>query len=1441
MKALFIFIIVLATTVNAFSQLSGSYTIGASGDYGTFNEAVEALSTQGVSAAVTFNVEPGIYDEQVVIPDITGASAANNITFQSTTTDSTDVELTYASTVGDSSFVVKFDTTQYITFRYITIKSESHVYNNNVVEISNSPDIHFYNCQFIGSIKEENNYNYSYHLIISDEVDTNCNNLRIEDSYFYGGYYAIVQTGKSESEKTANAVITGNIIHNQVYRGVELNNYSDASINTNLFTGSPSYSAIKCDHCFNVDIEGNEILANSPTGTTVDMNTGIYLYYPAQIDIRRNTISNFAVYGIQIYYGDDDGSVNPRISNNFISGDGEGLSISYSDYYEIYHNSVYSTGKCLRLESDETVVKNNVFYNYADGQVLSTYSDFHNIDFDYNDYYTEGTQLASWKGTDCATLIDLQTTSGQDANSISENPEFLSADDLHTSSLNLNGAALAGLESVDIDGETRDGSNPDMGADEFTPLTYNLAMIDVVLPSDCDLSPAEQVHIKLVNRGTANYGSVPVKYTLDGGATYISETISQSVNSGDTVEYTFANTLDMTTPDEYLCTAIVEQPDDELPDDDSITRAFLSFGSINSYPFLDDLEENNSYFFKLSANSDADVFVSSGAANESDYGLQFTYKSGGHLSDWQGGDTPDSTQLWVENAYFHGFATSCNVDISGMTNPALQFDMKIHVESHSKQAWFRVLTDGTTELVDVEGVKEYHVTQATPFETKVFELNQLSTDIFELTFQSCVRSWPYIAVDNIIIGEKPIVELGADQITCEGTPVTFDAGAGTGYTYAWFMDGNADTLVKTQTYETDVEGTYFVHVYSGAGIISRDTVSLSVNPSYSFVEDAEICDSETLEWHGQVYDETGTYYDSLQTEQGCDSIFTLNLMVNPTYTYIESYSICDNDSLLWHEDYYIEPGIYYDSLFTVDGCDSVYVLQLDNNPTFLDEQSATICGNDSLLWRASYYNETGMYYDSLQSISGCDSVYVLDLFVNPTYSFYESSTICDNDSLLWRGDYYKNAGTYYDSLITINSCDSVYVLDLFVNPAFFSSETYTICSNDSLLWHDNYYNETGFYYDSLSSIDGCDSVIMLDLTVNPAYEFIETSAICDTDSVLWRGDCYKTTGIYYDSLTTVLACDSVFVLDLTVNSTFYNEQVYTICSDDSVSWQNNYYSETGIYYDSLVTQHGCDSLYMLDLTVNPAYHYLETTSICDNDSVFWQGNYYFDAGTYYDSHTTTLGCDSVYELHVTENPTYEYYDSEFICNGDSIFWHGSYLTEQGDYFDEYTTVLGCDSVYNLFLEVHTIDTSVEVTDNVLTANATGSVIYQWFDCNTGFSVGFNQVFEVTESGTYAVALDQYGCRDTSSCYTIILDGLEHYDAVSGTYHIYPNPAQESVTIEGISIYEIKVQDMRGKIVTTKNYAGKSKANMDISSYQPGAYVFQINTGKYIISKLVFIE
>ncbi|MFO7862675.1 MAG: hypothetical protein R6U85_01625, partial [Salinivirgaceae bacterium] len=245
MKTLFTTLVILSITLNVFSQLNGSYTIGASGDYGTFNEAVEALSTQGVSAAVTFNVEPGVYNEQVVVPEITGASAANNITFQSTTTDSTDVELTYASTNGDSAFVVKFDTTQNITFRYITIHSQSVVDFHNMVVLCNSQDIQFYNCHFAGSLSATD-YSYTENLLVTVETDVRGDNYSVENCCFQNGRYGLLLNGINEPVRAVNAVITGNTFHNQVRRGVELNYHSDATITNNLFTGSPSLSAIKC-------------------------------------------------------------------------------------------------------------------------------------------------------------------------------------------------------------------------------------------------------------------------------------------------------------------------------------------------------------------------------------------------------------------------------------------------------------------------------------------------------------------------------------------------------------------------------------------------------------------------------------------------------------------------------------------------------------------------------------------------------------------------------------------------------------------------------------------------------------------------------------------------------------------------------------------------------------------------------------------------------------------------------------------------------------------------------------------------------------------------------------------------------------------------------------------------------------------------------------------
>ena len=75
---------------------TGTYTIGgASPSYATFTAAVADLNTNGLAGdgPVVFDVRDGTYDEQLVINQITGASAINTITFQSESANNTLVTL----------------------------------------------------------------------------------------------------------------------------------------------------------------------------------------------------------------------------------------------------------------------------------------------------------------------------------------------------------------------------------------------------------------------------------------------------------------------------------------------------------------------------------------------------------------------------------------------------------------------------------------------------------------------------------------------------------------------------------------------------------------------------------------------------------------------------------------------------------------------------------------------------------------------------------------------------------------------------------------------------------------------------------------------------------------------------------------------------------------------------------------------------------------------------------------------------------------------------------------------------------------------------------------------------------------------------------------------------------------------------------------------------
>ncbi|MDT8308799.1 MAG: gliding motility-associated C-terminal domain-containing protein, partial [Bacteroidales bacterium] len=479
-------------------------------------------------------------------------------------------------------------------------------------------------------------------------------------------------------------------------------------------------------------------------------------------------------------------------------------------------------------------------------------------------------------------------------------------------------------------------------------------------------------------------------------------------------------------------------------------------------------------------------------------------------------------------------------------------------------------------------------------------------------------------------------------------------------------------------------GVYTVTIVNQYGCDSAATLDLTVLPvTYSTTWDT-ICDNQTYSWNGNVYSIAGTYTSILVNQFGCDSMATLHLFVNPVTYSLTVDTICFNDlPYIWHGNNYYLAGIYIDTLVNQYGCDSIATLDLLVDPVGYSTTYDTICYNDlPYVWGGNNYYSAGTYVDSLTTTWGCDSLATLILHVNPVTYSTTWDTICDNQTYSWNGNTYNTAGSYDTTFINQYGCDSIATLILHINPVTYSTTWDTICDNHSLTWNGNTYNTAGTYTATLTNQFGCDSVATLNLTVNPVTYSITYDTVCFNHlPYSWNGNNYVVGGTYTVTLVNLYGCDSVATLILKVDPIGYSTTNDTICQNQlPYLWGGNYYNAAGTYIDSLSTSYGCDSLATLNLTINPlSYHTIQVT-ICQGQSWWAGGANQTVSGVYYDTLINYLGCDSILTTQLTVNPTSTSGVSITICEGDSIFAGGVFQTTSGIYYDTLVNYLNCDSI-----------------------------------------------------------------------------------------------------------------------------------------------------------------
>ncbi len=174
--------------------------------------------------------------------------------------------------------------------------------------------------------------------------------------------------------------------------------------------------------------------------------------------------------------------------------------------------------------------------------------------------------------------------------------------------------------------------------------------------------------------------------------------------------------------------------------------------------YSEDFESGSSTDMVLTANPRAKVTIDERASTpESNYGLHF--QGGGQVSGWAGGPfNTTAEQAWVVNTAFHGFASNCSVDATGIAGVSLLLDLRQTYSIGPTYSWFRVLVDDEP-VHDLNGVENFNpATNEDPFETKTFDLSAYGNSLFSISLQSsCYLLDGFYAegdnvfVDNIVI------------------------------------------------------------------------------------------------------------------------------------------------------------------------------------------------------------------------------------------------------------------------------------------------------------------------------------------------------------------------------------------------------------------------------------------------------------------------------------------------------------------------------------------------------------------------------------------------------------------------------------------------------------------------------------------------------------------
>ena len=277
---------------------------------------------------------------------------------------------------------------------------------------------------------------------------------------------------------------------------------------------------------------------------------------------------------------------------------------------------------------------------------------------------------------------------------------------------------------------------------------------------------------------------------------------------------------------------------------------------------------------------------------------------------------------------------------------------------------------------------------------------------------------------------------------------------------------------------------------------------------------------------------------------------------------------------------------------------------------------------------------------------------------------------------------------------------------------------------------------------SLASAPGlCPTTDQIVVTIQPQFTVANNQSSC-TGQYLFNGQVLTQSGIYYDTLNTILGCDSIVTLNLTLGTapSANTGQNQTLCSGESggigaiaqaglsYSWSPS----TGLNASNLANP-------IVQLSnINTGWPIVQTYTLTVTDT------------------TSPMACASTAQIDVTVLPEYQISITDTLCNGGPFTHNGQNYTQTGIYIDSSQTSTGCDSITTIQIAISQTpvfsvnDTLICFGEQVdiLPQSNFSNVTYAWLSPNTALPiVSPTLLASPIQTTTYQVtAIDTFLCN-----------------------------------------------------------------------------------------------